>query len=327
MNSIHFLPGLKEIKPLAIYITEQHFPGKAYEGFVPAITLDSYIFPQIEDVSDRILQVAAAVYDGQLPIKSQEPETVTELQELIESEEFSVVMTPEDSILNEIAKSILALPGYLIEQLAEGETWAMNLVNSCYAAWASQNAYVPGKEYLRMTLGDIDITPEGLNINGDNLSHHLRATHSNDIDEYFEPLWDIDLLVNDGSPMLAQGDLIRRVQEEQPVSSMPLQVKVLRNGMNYPTEQMVYLLPSAYLFSTRIKETKSISDLEQLMIIKRFLTGCDLADTEEASDFEELGTETFEDVSEEEEEVPEEKLTGGNRGAEQMGELLQLRKP
>ena len=89
MDSIHFLPGLREIKPLFIYTTDKILPEITYEVFVPAITLESYTFPQMEDVADRISQIATAVYEGQLPIKPKEAETVTEFQELIESEDFS----------------------------------------------------------------------------------------------------------------------------------------------------------------------------------------------------------------------------------------------
>ena len=306
MNSIQFLPGLKEIKPFVFYATNADFPRETYEGFVPAVSLETYRFPEMEDVTDRILQVAAAVYDGQLPIKSQEPETATELQELVESDDFPTMMATEDCILNEIAKSILTLPVYLVEQLAEGKTWAMNLVDSNYAAWASQNAYVLGGEYLRVTLGEIDITEEGLGIQSGNPLNHLKATHSDEVDANFDPLWDIDMLIDNGRPVLAQEDLTEIVQKYHPVTSLPLQVKVLKNSIPYPTEQIAHLIPSIYSLASSIDETKDTSSTEQLLIIRRFLHGCNLADTEEANIFEQLGPEGFDGFPEDEIEPAEE---------------------
>jgi hypothetical protein len=317
MSSVHFLPGLKEIKALQLYAVNGDFPGEVYDRFPQAVEIEQYVFPQSDGIAELIVQVAAEVYDGRLPIKKPEIETVEDFISDLDNE--PAVRTIEDHLINNIAKLISELPSYLVTALAEAEHWTFELLDRNYHAWASQNAYNPGERYLRATLKEIDLTEDGLEITGNAWLHHLRATSSIDIDNYSDELWETDILL-DKSNDFQLDDLTKKVQDDNLVASRSLHVQVLKNGILYPTEQLVYLLPSLYRFVTRVGDLKDDSHFEQLRVVSRFLNACYLADTEEAMIFEELGPEEFEEALEEEipPETDEEKP---------IGDLIHLRKP
>jgi hypothetical protein len=270
LYSMQQLPGLTTIHDASLYLVNNPKTFSPLDGLVPAVQFTRYTKATAEEVNAELKRIAEKVVIGELPLE---------------------VSTP--GLENEIAATIQEKDVRIHEALAEGQDWLMNFLRGDYLTIAAQNSYRPGEDYLQISLHKLDISQEGLGIPEDEVTNRLRSLDFSEIQQEAYLIWTAELLLNNGKPVVEREKLEGAIRTFHPTKAEPLIVD-FGFELEYPTAQLIRVLPAAYEVLRQGRDIQNSSDFELPATIFSFLSDCTLEERQVYYDFLEREEEKLE---------------------------------
>jgi len=145
MNSdqTHF-NDLNTVVPNEVYLLPRDFPTDTLDDHVKTIHFTRYYKPTGEEVADRIIQLAQTAMNLSSEVKTKDP-----------NQQFY-----DPDIINKLRE----MEPEVLEELALDKDWVREHLRTQYLVYLNQRGYVAGEQYLLVEVAQIDLTPEGLNI-------------------------------------------------------------------------------------------------------------------------------------------------------------------
>lgn len=255
VSYIELMPGIDEIKLDHLYLVRDSFPGSPQEGYALSVEFSQYTKPTGEEFLEHLQVISAGVRDGELPIEE--------------------ATTLENAMISSAAKMIANEAPRLVTAIAEGERSTSGLLKSAYRLWNQHMGYEPGGQYMCVRLNEVDLMGSGVNVGHGHLINALRCTSTDLITASSEDLWQAEFYIEEGQLLLGKEQLKDRIGQEGTLTSRVMHL-LFNQEIEYPEEQLIYLLDSIYSAARRVQVFPNESMIEKWRTTNRFLAEYDL---------------------------------------------------